>query len=153
MQRYLETALAKATHKRTWFDEGGDGYDWLQRNEKTTNKVSHGAVAGWGLDGWDLGGWPLVVIMHTVRHEPAKGGRFALTERVEGDCTQYVFATEEDLTKATDAVARWWWSRDPERHGPDVVKVLAETSEDQELPERFRGRFSWARLDRSKANA
>jgi hypothetical protein len=127
-------------------DYWGDGYDWMEKLDGTGWR----ALPNWGRDGWDLGDWPLVVIAHA--HD-TDNGDYLLAERVEGDVTVWAYHTKDERDTGTDRSARYWWSRDPERHGEAMVEALANTPEGELLDRRFRGPFSWARLDAEKEGA
>lgn len=129
-------------------DYFGDGYDWMEKLGGT----GWGAIPNWGRDGWDLGDWPLVIYAHAYDKDT---GDYLLCERVEGDVTVWAFHTKEALYEATDRCARTSWSRDPERHGEAMTEALAlaESTGEELLDRRFRGPFSWARLDAEKEGA
>ncbi len=90
----------------------GNGYDFMQDALPRPWRP----VASWGADGWDLGDWPLVCVAH---HAPA-GGPLAVVQYVEGDLFARVCADRAELDRATDAIAREWWERDPEHGPPDL---------------------------------
>lgn len=133
-----------ATEKLSWFDED-DGYEFV---DKLDRAPSWRSLSAYGLDGWDAGDWPLVVIGQTTTRL-VKG--WGLVERVEGDVTQWWFASEADLEEATDRLVAAYWRFNPERFGETITAVIAETVEGDLLPDRFRGRFSWGRQEAYKA--
>ena len=124
-------------------DYFGDGYDWMEKLDGT----GWHAIPGWGRDGWDLGDWPLVIIAQAYDRDE---GDYLLCERVEGDVTVWAYRTKEALYEATDRIARTHWSRDPESKGEAMVEALANTPEGELLDRRFRGPFSWARVEAEK---
>ena len=127
----------------TW---GGDGYDRLEHSEK----AGWQSVSSWGHDGWDLGDWPYVVIK-TAKHN----GRFLLAVDVEGDLTVYGFDSEANRESAIDYLFLWY------ADGRRLEEILANEglTYDRDaldaasltVEERFRGPFSWKRLEASKS--
>ena len=126
-----------------WSDEG---YGWI---EKSREHLDLDAVPGWGLDGWDLGDWPYVIFSVT-------SDRLTVVQYVEGDLTWETFADRDGAsarldsallfhnTIAADELRAAFDVRDSEGIRPVFpVSVL-------DVPERFRGRFSWHRLAQSK---
>jgi hypothetical protein len=67
---------------------------------------------------------------------------FELLECVEGDPSHYVFPTRELRDQATDQLAMFHW-----RH---EGRTWVEGVRDDDVPDRLRGPFSWARLEDSK---
>lgn len=112
-----------------------DGYDWID----TMAGAGWTTISSWGRDGWDLGDWPYVVI--SVKSDP-DGEGFGYCQRCEGDLDVRWFATRDELFAHIDTVAAWYWehlSNGPDNYDPNDPK--------------FKGPFSWKRLEREKESA
>lgn len=130
------------------YSRSDDGWDDME----VAASEGWSAVSGWGRDGWDLGEWPYVVV--SVRDVAAD--RWEMRQTVEGDTTVYRFATTSDRDAAIDYLFVWYGL------GKEYDEWVAEglTHDKREaldagtlrVPERFRGPFSWARLDAEKAS-
>lgn len=140
------------------YAESDDGWSDMEAE----GKRGWSAVSGWSRDGWDLGDWPYVVI--SVRDVPRKilcsecgtlrsadSRPFKMMQTVEGDRSVYAFATPEDRDAAIDYLFIWYGVT----HELDEWAVEGLTYDKREaldagtlrVPERFRGPFSWARLN------
>jgi hypothetical protein len=91
---------------------GGMGYDWMAEALPRPWRP----VPSWGASGWDLGDWPLVC----VAHYRDSAGRLAVVQYIEGDLLARVCDDPAELDRATDAIARECWERDPEAGPPDL---------------------------------
>jgi hypothetical protein len=141
--RPIMTASELAVHQVDSFgrdySKSDDGYGDMEvaANEGWT------AISGWGRDGWDLGDWPYVVI-YARDHE--------LRQIVEGDSTVYAFDNVDDLHAAIDYLFIWYGLR--REYDEWTVEGLTYDKRDAldngelRVPERFRGPFSWKRLER-----
>jgi hypothetical protein len=114
---------------------GQDGYERID----AVSARGWNAIPSWGLEGWDLGDWPLVVIFH--RHS-ADG--YELAYDIEGDVTVYRYPTRELRDAATDCLAFWHWKHAGARWVDGVDGI-------DNAPGRLRGRFSYERLNTTKA--
>jgi hypothetical protein len=118
----------------------GDGYSDIEVNEGR----GYHAVGSWGRNGWDLGDWPYVVLSTCDRSEG-----FLLLSVCEGDHDLYSFSSEEDRNAALDYLFLWYGARQ------DWCPITEEQRTDLdagriEVDEKFRGPFSWGRLEREK---
>lgn len=109
-----------------------DGYSDMEYESK-----AHGwhPLAGWGRDGWDLGEWPYVAFY--VRRDDAT---FRLLQIVEGDRTEWSFATQADLYAAIDYLFLWYAAEE------DWSPLTYEQREDLDagtlaVDEKFRGPY------------
>lgn len=118
----------------TAFEESGDGYDYIQQLEVTGKWA---AVGSWGLDGWDLGDWPYLVYFVSKQ-----GDQFCVRERCEGDLTTWTFATRAEMIAKLDETFWWCVRNHPDRMG------WTEPPADLETNPRYRGPFSWDRLNK-----
>lgn len=128
------------------YSQSCDGYDDMDVNGR---KGWH-SIAGWGRDGWDLADWPYVVISHgTLEHDVP--GKYRLLSVCEGDHTVYAFDTPEDRDAATDYLFIWYGVGrsydDWVAEGLTYDKREALDAGALGIPVRFRGPFSWARLE------
>lgn len=100
--RPIMTSAELAQHKVTSYgrnySESDDGYSDMEAEEKRGWQ----ALANWGRDGWNLGEWPYVMIY--VRQD----AKFKLMQIVEGDRTEYEFASEEERSAAIDYLFLWY---------------------------------------------
>ena len=90
-----------------------DGYGDIE----VATKLGWTAVSSWGHDGWDLGNWPYVVI--SIRNVGdlycGAAWQYQMRQTVEGDTTNYGFASAEDRNAAIDYLFGWyaakqdWW--------------------------------------------
>lgn len=141
---------------KAWSDalSGDDGYGWIARVEESS-RIGNvwRVVSSWGLDGFDYGDWPYVAIAHgfVQETEADRIAPYRIMERVEGDVTLWAFEDQAQRDAAADEMARRSWSRSPEDHGPTMAAILAVTPEGEALPSRFRGPFSWKRLELFRA--
>lgn len=130
------------------YSRADDGFDEMENNSEEGWRP----VAGWGLDGWHLGEWPYAVISHRT----VSADRFELLSVVEGDHDRYSFETEADRESAIDYLFLWYglgkeydrWTA--EGLTPDKREALDAGT--LRVPNRFRGPFSWARLDAEKTS-
>ena len=135
-------------------DKGGRDYrlscDGYGDMEVAANEGWH-AVSGWGLDGWDLGDWPYVVI--SVRN--LDGDVYEMRQTVEGDTDVYRFTTIEDRCAAIDYLFVWYGlGREYDEWGDAGLTYDKREALDAgalRVPERFRGAFSWDRLNENEA--
>lgn len=132
------TDTVKPISTTTGFDPSGDGYDYLQNLEATGKWV---ALGSWGLDGWDLGDWPYVVYLISRTEDGV-----AVRERCEGDLTTWTFPTPAEAFAYIDSIWHGQVQRDPSRFGFEAVP------DDLDTNPRFRGPFTWARLNASQAS-
>ncbi len=102
-----------------------DGYEFIGAGEAAGWR----AVAAWGRDGWDLGSWPYVVYLFR--------GELERADYCEGDIRIETYATSDERERATDAAAMFHWRGESWVEGVDV----------DDPPARFRGPFSWKRLE------
>jgi len=148
-RRPIMTAAELQSHHLTAhgrdYSRSDDGYDDMEVN----GKKGWRALSGWGQDGWDLGNWPYVVISHG---DKADGdGKYRLLSVCEGDHDVYAFDSPEDREAATDYLFIWYglakeydtW----EAEGLTCDKREALDAGALRVPERFRGPFSWKRID------
>jgi hypothetical protein len=130
---------------RMWTDfDIGDGYDFVGQLESGSNWAP---VASYGRDGWDAGSWPLVVIGRTLRAN--KKGEWVTVERVEGDLSFRAYRTQVEQLRGLDLLVEAHWRFEPEAYGDDIAKAVKRYPKG-ELPSRFYGLFSWARLNASE---
>jgi len=125
-------------HLSSW---GGDGYDRMEHSEK----AGWQSVSSWGHDGWDLGDWPYVVIK-TAKHN----GRFLLAQDVEGDLTVYGFDSEANRESAIDYLFAWYASTHRDWLPAEITREILDAGA-ANLPVKFRGPFSWKRLEASES--
>ena len=116
-----------------------EGYGWI---EKSRDKLGLDAVSGWGLDGWDLGDWPYVIYSLT-------SDRLTVVAYVEGDLTFETFADRDGARARLDAALLFYSG-----YAADALRAVfpgaAVPGSVLDVPERFRGPFSWHRLAQSK---
>lgn len=132
-----------------------DGWDDLERGVRD----GWAAIPAWGLSGWDLGEWPYVVISTRRR-----GTAWELRQVVEGDATTWRFASEEDRDAAVDYLFLWYgiaqeyseWIADGIAGWDDDTRSYpardALDAGELTVPDKYRGPFSWARLDAEKVD-
>lgn len=131
--------IARRVGSRYDYGDYGDGYDWIS---ETGPRLGFHALSAWGLDGWDLGQWPYVSLSIGRRE-----GVVTVLEYVEGDLTFRDFASESDAFGFLDACLFFWTEPAVEALRAAVPVVPASV---EGLPDRFRGPFSWHRLNASK---
>ena len=138
----------------------GDGYDWMGR-------APDAAVSSWGRDGWDAADLPLVGFRRyrakgsglycwaervegdvTVRLYPTEADRDRALDRIESDVTVCRYATEAGRDRALDLAIEWYWRRREWPPGP-MADALSRHAYG-ELPDRFRGPFTWARAENER---
>ncbi len=160
MMRPIMTRAELAGHEVTSFgrdySQSDDGYDDMDLAERQ----GWGTLSGWGRDGWDLGEWPYVVISERFR-----AGHYEMRQTVEGDTTVYRFDSVEDCHAAIDYLFIWYgiakeldeWA--VEGLGAEFDAETGKYTKREGLdagtlrvPERFRGPFSWSRLDAETAS-
>jgi len=122
---------------------GEGGYGWIEESRRDGWRV----VPSWGEDGWDLGAWPLVSVSFRER-----GGKFEVVTYCEGDLEFRTFATETERSAFVDEIAEFYWHNETSI-GPHELKFYRNFYPTGPLPERFRGPFSWARLDAARGPA
>ena len=146
MTRTIMTRDELATHRDTSHGRNhalsSDGYDDMTLAEA---QKWH-AVSGWGRDGWDLGDWPYVAIY--IRD---LNGTYQMQQIVEGDHDVYTFASREDREAAIDYMFLWYAA------GQDWAPLGYEQratldAGELEVDPKWRGPFSWDRLEREKAS-
>jgi hypothetical protein len=93
------------------YRESDDGYSDMAAEEKRGWR----AIANWGRDGWNLGDWPYVVIYTRDGceqcHSHAKiecDAGFMLMQIVEGDRTEWRFASPDERNAAIDYLFLWY---------------------------------------------
>lgn len=120
---------------------GDDGYDWMG----TANpKLGYREIANWGQDGWDLGSWPYVII------SLSSDGTTVL-EYCEGDLVFETFATREDAEAKIDSAFLF---HADEHVARALTGEVAETpTKLADVPDRFKGPFSWARVKLEREDA
>lgn len=134
----------------TGFDDvtaakGGDGWDFIADSDKGGMWRSH---ASWGLDGWDIGDWPLVTVQ-SAQEGTGEDISFLVRTRVEGDLDVWRFRTQEEAFAKIDHIAWFYWLSDPSRYSEEnMTREVMGADVD-----RFRGPFSWARLNATKAQS
>lgn len=147
-----ELAAAKTTAHGRDHVHSGDGYDDM---ELAGTQGWH-VVSSWGRDGWDLGEWPYVTIyVRDINDGTLDGGKlrriYQMQQITEGDHTVYAFDTPEDRDAAIDYLFLWYAA------GRDWAPLGYEQREDldagqmDDLDAKWRGAFSWGRLDAEKA--
>lgn len=128
------------TGSRYDYGDYGDGYDWM---ETAREKLGYTTLSSWGLDGWDLGDWPYIVIQISA-------DRKTVLDYCEGDLTFSTFETVEDASAFIDFLFLFHNGIVEEElrklPGPMPLNV-------DDLPERFRGSFSWHRSNQSRGEA
>lgn len=148
--RPIMTAAELLTHHLTAFGRdytvSCDGWDDMEAN----GAKGWRSVSAWGRDGWDLADWPYVVISHGTLKADGPG-KYRLLSVCEGDHTVYTFDTPADRDAATDYLFIWYGV------GRSYDEWVAEGLTDDKraaldagalrVPVRFRGPFSWARMD------
>lgn len=98
--------------------------------------------SAWGRDGWDLGEWPIVSV-----HMRTRDGRSEVMTIVEGDRDVYAFDSKADQHAAVDYLFLWYAaSRDWSPMRGDEGRAMLDAGGASVDP-KFRGPFSWARLD------
>jgi hypothetical protein len=122
----------------------GDGYEYIAQLDQTSNWK---AISSYGLDGWDAGNWPLVVIGRTL--VPTDDGLWKVVERVEGDITIKAYRTADQQADAVQELVEFYWRHDPTTYGPEIERAVKLWPKGQ-LPDRYKGEFSWERLAASK---
>lgn len=155
-----ELAAHMKEHGRRNHRHSCDGYDDMD----IAGHDGWHPVTSWGRDGWDLGKWPYVVIYtrdakcvcllpdsrEVYAHEPdCTGPVFELMQIVEGDHTIYRFRADEDRDAAIDYMFSWYAADEDwaplsyaDRHLLDHGVLFVD--------DRWRGPFSWSRLEREK---
>lgn len=123
------------------FFEGG-GEAWMEHVSNTEDGNKWHLALSWGLDGWDLGEYPYYVYAY------ADGGRM-VAEYCEGDVTVWMFVKPEGGLTLLDSFAEKQWRR--EGSSARLDEKLKEFPEG-ELPDKYRGPFSWKRLTEEKNN-
>jgi hypothetical protein len=122
------------TITRSFRHDDEDGSDYADRVEATEG---FRVIWTWGLDGWDVGELPYWQFFHNHDYT-------AIREYCEGDITTWEFATRQDGIAFMDAIAERLW-----RQKGHIIDELVQYPEG-ELPERYRGPFSWERLKNEK---
>lgn len=145
MYKHLECGCE--THRTSFTLK--DGYEWA---ETFSNTFGAATIYGYGLDGWDAGQWPYVVF--AVSHVPVLIQPWAYHIRVEGDVTDYRYDHEECRDSALDQAVAWYWAGEDHEAGETAREYESRGGDGRPgvrpLPDRFRGRFSWARLKASQ---
>lgn len=122
------------------FDSSGDGADW------SDHMVSRGwqVPGSWGRDGWDVGDWPYQLIAYR------KEAPFFVMTRTEGDLQVVQCDTLEEAIAKID----WWVATLWRAHHRSVIEDPDFEVGPDGLPtdNKFRGPFSWARLDAEGAS-
>lgn len=127
-----------------------DGFEWIHEIEKLPG---WSPVSSWGRDGWDAGDWPLVAVAKNTG--PNLVDRWAFVVRVEGDIERSLFCSEACRDSAIDELVAWYWAASGDSHEAAVVASASGVyelprGESAPLPPRFRGPFSWERLERER---
>lgn len=112
-----------------------EGYDFID----PAGTRGYTVIPNWGRDGWDLGDWPYVMyfinpITNTVM------------EYVEGDLTFWQYATRAQALERIDQLFLAW--SEPVKERLEKLDRMPTTT--REVPDEYRGPFSWARLEREK---
>lgn len=131
------------TGSRYDYGDYGDGYDFAETARQLPERFR--LLGGWGRDGWDLGDWPYVMV-----YLSADG--LTVVEYVEGDLTFHRFKTAEAASAWIDRLFIYW----AEDHVIDALREDlggALPRSVSALPARFRGAFSWHRLNVSQRKA
>ncbi|MGW1039572.1 hypothetical protein [Streptomyces sp. NPDC002547] len=111
----------------------GDGWDWIDALPEGWT-----AIGLWGRDGWNLGDWPYVITAH---YNDPEAGVFGRATYVEGDVDVYAYPDRAARDEDTDRYALFYWRH--LKHGPDVSKLPSADAPVSEIPDRYRGPFSW----------
>jgi len=134
-----------------------EGHDWAG---KAARHPCFDLVSQHGLDGWDAGQWPLVVIATSDNRPEDPARPFGITTRAEGDLLEQRYRHRECRESALDQIVAFYWVAMGDDHEAATAARTARAwdpfkPEDgmgtEPLPERFRGRFSWARLNEHQA--
>jgi hypothetical protein len=132
----------------------GDGYEWVARRDKSRTWRS---ISCYGLDGWDAGDWPLVAFAVTnsnVLDHATDRYLWGYAVRVEGDVDTYWYPTQQERDVAVGLAIHWYWQRDSTITGylrdKGAEPKTWQTWDD--IPDRYKGYFSWKRLEASKAD-
>jgi len=133
-----------------------EGYDFISVGEENGWR----AVASWGLDGWDLAEWPYNVYLfrevYPILFREVYPPIFAVypsaqrANYCEGDITIETYSTVEAREEATNETAMYYWLSKNEAWVAGVERAEGRTTAAAEVPERFKGPFSWKRLNESK---
>lgn len=124
----METYELVSTN-RSFFEGGGEA--WMEQIKEGAWKLA----LSWGLDGWDLGEYPYHVYAY------ADEGRL-VAEYCEGDVTVWMFTTSEGGFALLDSFAEHQWRTRSSARLEEELKSYPEG----ELPDKYRGPFSWQRL-------
>jgi len=128
-----------------------DGWEDIE----VARKEGWEAISSWGLDGWDLAIWPYVVISFRNVGDGLPRRAYQMRTTCEGDTTVYGFATTEDRDAAIDYLFLWYavghrleeiLANEGLTYDRDALDAASLTVE-----ERFRGPFSWKRLEASES--
>ena len=146
--RPIMTADELRTHKVKSYGrdyaESGDGYEDMEAEE---GRGWH-ALSGWGRDGWDIGTWPYVVIYTRT----ISATRYEVMQIVEGDRDVYAFDSEADQHAAIDYLFLWYAA---DKHWAPITcdqRPMLDTGYPLAIGDKWRGPFSWARLEAEKAS-
>lgn len=133
------------------YSESDDGYGDMEAEQGR----GWSAVGSWGLEGWDLGEWPYVVmyVRSTAgRFEPHDiEGRHELMVICEGDRDVYRFLTAADRAAGVDYLFLWYAAG--KRWAPFDIDRERLDAGDLEVDPKYRGAFSWERLERERPAA
>ena len=154
--RPIMTAAELGTHELAQHGRDYRLSDNGYSDMEVASKQGWEEVSGWGLDGWDLGSWPYVVVsvrnVGNLHCDPQY--QYQMRQTIEGDTTVYGFANDADRAAAIDYLFIWYGvGKDYEEwtiEGLSCDKREALDAGTLRVPERFRGAFSWARLNASK---
>lgn len=133
----LETAQGLALETESMFYPG-EGPDFAARY----------SVPSWGRDGWDAGEWPYVVF----RSYKNTNGLYCYAVYVEGDVTVWRYGLEDDRDRALGLHIEWHWRRksNPADYLGEALAAALTKYPFGKLPARFRGPFTWKRLDEER---
>lgn len=127
----LTAAEIKSHWSSRWgrdYSESQDGYEDME----VESARGWSAVPSWGEDGWDLGEWPYVVYYVNATN--------GLLQICEGDREFWQFDSAEQRSAAIDHL----FLRTCDH--PEITVVREAWEYGEQVPERFRGAFSSARL-------
>ena len=85
-------------------------------------------------------------ISHKATTGPAGVHGWGLRQRVEGDITEWWYATEQERDAKLDAIVWWYWRANPSTYFSERTCALLDTTADLP-PEWLRGRYRMGRTN------